>query len=386
MSSSDKPSCCHTHEEPVKPAKTSCCHTHDEPEKPAEQQHVGCCPSDHAHAKRIDWLFWGSLFLVSALYFQTRFVPQLSANLPWLETMGHAVHSTVNAMWWGVLVGALFVGLMSKIPREFVMSLLGKGGTVSGLLRATGAGVLLDLCSHGILLVAAKLYERGASAGQVIAFLLASPWNSFSLTLILVGLIGFYWTAVFIVLSMVIAWVTGWVFDALVKREVLPANPYQIELPENFKFWAQAKMRLKASSWSPSLFKDIMISGVRDSKMTLRWLLFGIVLSAGLKVVLDPDQFQSFFGPTALGLLVTVFVATVLEVCSEGATPIAADILTRAHAPGNAFAFLMAGVATDYTEMMVLKETTKSWKLALFLPLITVPQVLLVAWIINMNT
>lgn len=76
-------------------------------------------------------------------------------------------------------------------------------------------------------------------------------------------------------------------------------------------------------------------------------------------------------------------MATVLEVFSEGSTPIAADIFTRAKAPGNGFAFLMAGVATDYTEIMILKDTTKSWKLALFLPLITVPQVLLVAWLIN---
>ena len=57
--------------------------------------------------------------------------------------------------------------------------------------------------------------------------------------------------------------------------------------------------------------------------------------------------------------------------------------ITRAGAPGNSFAFLMTGVATDYTEIMVIKDTTKSWKLALFLPLITVPQVLLIAWLIN---
>jgi uncharacterized membrane protein YraQ (UPF0718 family) len=43
----------------------------------------------------------------------------------------------------------------------------------------------------------------------------------------------------------------------------------------------------------------------------------------------------------------------------------------------------MAGVATDYTEVMILKDTTKSWKLALFLPLVTVPQVTLVAYLIN---
>ena len=39
--------------------------------------------------------------------------------------------------------------------------------------------------------------------------------------------------------------------------------------------------------------------------------------------------------------------------------------------------------SNDYTEIMVLKETTKSWKIALFLPLLTVPQVMLIAWLMN---
>ena len=78
-----------------------------------------------------------------------------------------------------------------------------------------------------------------------------------------------------------------------------------------------------------------------------------------------------------------MLATTLIEVCSEGSSPIAADLLTRAHAPGNAFAFLMAGVATDYTEIMGLKETTRSWKTALFLPLTTVPQTLLIGWLLN---
>jgi len=43
----------------------------------------------------------------------------------------------------------------------------------------------------------------------------------------------------------------------------------------------------------------------------------------------------------------------------------------------------MAGVATDYTEVMVIRDTTKSWKIALFLPLLTLPQVLLIGWLLN---
>jgi uncharacterized membrane protein YraQ (UPF0718 family) len=80
---------------------------------------------------------------------------------------------------------------------------------------------------------------------------------------------------------------------------------------------------------------------------------------------------------------VTLVAATIIEVCSEGSAPIAADLMTRAEAPGNSFAFLMTGVSTDYTEIMVLKDTTRSWKIALFLPLVTVPQVVILALILN---
>ncbi len=57
--------------------------------------------------------------------------------------------------------------------------------------------------------------------------------------------------------------------------------------------------------------------------------------------------------------------------------------VARASAPGNAYTFLMAGTATDYTEIMGLKEHTGSWRIALFLPLVTVPPVLLLGYILN---
>jgi uncharacterized membrane protein YraQ (UPF0718 family) len=79
----------------------------------------------------------------------------------------------------------------------------------------------------------------------------------------------------------------------------------------------------------------------------------------------------------------TVIAETIFEVCSVGSAPIAADLVTRASAPGNGFTFLMAGVATDYTEIMSLRDTTGSWKLALMLPVIAVPQTLLIGVLLN---
>ena len=117
--------------------------------------------------------------------------------------------------------------------------------------------------------------------------------------------------------------------------------------------------------------------------MLLRWIFLGVLLASFISAVLPPEQYPVLLGKTPLGMLFVLLGATVLEVCSEGSSPIAADIVTKANAPGNGFVFLMAGVATDYTEILSIKEGTRSWKVALFLPLLTVPQTLGIGLILN---
>lgn len=339
--------------------------------------------SCHAPPQKPDFLLWGSLTCVALLYLQAPWFGESDSLPDWYRTLMISVFELINTMSWSMLLGVLMVAALSKIPREFVISILGTQGGVKGILRATAAGVLLDLCSHGILMVGAKLYERGASIGQIMAFLIASPWNSFSLTLILIALIGLPWTLAFVGLSMFIAIATGFVFDQLVRMNKLPANPQQVDLPENFKFWASAKEGLAKTEFNIAFFKSMLMQGIKDSRMVMRWILFGVLLAGLVRAFVSPETFGTYFGPTIAGLGLTILVATILEVCSEGSTPIAADLLTRANAPGNSFAFLMTGVSTDYTEIMILKDTTKSWRIPLLLPLLTVPQVLFIAWLMN---
>lgn len=357
----------------------------------SEHKHAGCCGatptiSQHEHEggchpkNKTDWLLWGSTVLV-VLGFALYFLPL--PGIAFLQDYANGIYELVARMWWGVLIGIAMVGFLSKVPREFVLAALGRGGSFTGIVRSVLAGVLLDLCNHGILMVGAKLYERGASYGQVVAFLVASPWNSFSLTLVLVALIGLKWTLAFIFLSVVIALVSGVVFDVLERRGVIAPNPNTAEMPEDFNFLRDAKAGLASVRWDGAFFRDVARQGLQESRMVLRWILFGIVLAVVVRMLMDGNMFESYFGPTLLGLLATIGAATIIEVCSEGSTPLAADLMTRADAPGNSFAFLMTGVATDYTEIMVLKSVTGRWLNALLLPAITVPQVVAIAYLLN---
>ena len=344
-----------------------------------------CCgPGEKKGRRRPDYLLWVSGTIVLVGYLVHWLVGGDGVLPVWAETMSGGLFELFNTMWWGLVAAVVFVGLLDRVPREVVMSALGRGGTFRGIFRATLAGVLLDLCSHGILMVGAKLYERGASLGQVMAFLVASPWNSLSLTIILVALIGLGWTLAFIALSMVIGIVTGMVFDRLVARGTLPPAPQRDGEAEPRAVMPALKSLLSGFSLRPAVVGRVLLDGIKDSRMVFRWLFFGLVLATAIRAFVPMDTYESLFGPTLVGLLLTTVFATIIEVCSEGATPIAADLLTRAAAPGNSFAFLMAGVATDYTEVMVIRDTTGSWKIALFLPLVCLPQVLVVGLLLNL--
>lgn len=350
---------------------SNCCHK--------EEQKEAC----HDTGQQYDYLLiiTSGLIVISYLIF---LLPQTFLDSSgYLSTFISSNVTLINTMSWGIIIGIIFIGLLGTIPREFVLAILGNKDGIGGIFRATCAGVLLDLCSHGILMVGTKLYQKGASLGQVMAFLIASPWNSISLTLILWALVGFKWMMIFLLTSMLIGIVSGLVFQYLVKIKTLPDNPNSIDLPEGFSFIPEAKSAFAKFRFTPKWLFSTLLQGLKDSRMVVRWIFLGVILASLIRTFVSTDHFQTYFGPTIIGLGLTLVVATIMEVCSEGTLPIASDLLTRANAPGNGFTFLMAGVATDYTEIMVLREVTGRWIIPLFLPLVTLPQILVFGIIFN---
>lgn len=326
-----------------------------------------------------DLITYGSLTIIAAAIL----AHSLNAPIPGIENFTTSIIELLFTMSWGLALGLASVGIMNQIPREYFTHIMGKGDTIGDIIKAAVAGVILDVCNHGILLVSAKLYERGLSLAQVMTFLIASPWNSLSLTFIVISLIGLKWTLVFTATSMLIAIISGMIYLKLVKNAALPQNPNTPQNHEKFDLITDAKQRLK--SWKPSTkwFATICKDGWADSKMIIRWVLFGAIIATAMRTYIPTEIFAQWLGPTATGLAMTLLIATIIEVCSEGSAPIAAEIMNTGNAPGNGFAFLMAGVATDYTEILVVKEFTKSWRIALTIPLITVPQIVVLGLIFN---
>ncbi|MDJ0939245.1 MAG: permease [Woeseiaceae bacterium] len=328
-----------------------------------------CCHAEATDSKKIPRP-GRRLVIVSAV-----FLAVLAASF--LEPLG-ALNTSLLAylgiVWWAVLLGLLLGGVIDYfVPSGFVVRLLGQRRK-STLINAVFAGLLMSACSHGILAIAIQLYKKGASVPAVITFLLASPWANLPMTILLFGFFGIH-ALLIIGGAMLVALTTGLVFMALdragwIEPSVERADADDVE-------W-QALRDVDAKD----ALRGVTAGAVSLANMVLWWILIGILAAAMIAAWVPQHWFMQYLGPDPLGMGVTLVFATVLEVCSEGTSPIAFEIYDRVGVLGNPFVFLLAGVATDYTEIGLLWSNIGR-RTALWLPAVTVPQILLLGWLLN---
>jgi len=201
----------------------------------------------------------------------------------------------------------------------------------------------------------------------------------------LVGLFGLKGLLI-IVSALLVAVNTGFIFMFLEKRGLIEKNKNSVIVADNFSIINDIKARARNYRITvPTLINDsreVVRGAIALANMVLWWIILGILIASFAGAYIPVHFFHRFMGPTFLGLLVTLALATVIEVCSEGSSPLAFEIYRQTQALGNSFVFLMAGVVTDYTEIGLL-WTNVGRRVALWMPLVTVPQVLLLGYLIN---
>lgn len=323
------------------------------------------------------------LFLISALIV---LVLASSFFVAFLVPLRVAFFGYLKAIWWAVAAGLLLGGIIDYyVPQEYISKILSRKRP-STIFNAVLLGFLMSACSHGILALSIQLHKKGASAPAVVSFLMASPWANFAVTMMLLSLFGLK-GALIIVAALIIAINTGFVFMFLERRGLVETNKNRIEVAEGFSILKDMRLRARGYRLSLSVlrkdFQGVMRGAASLADMVLWWILFGVLLASLAGAYIPVHFFHKFMGPTIIGLLVTLALATVIEVCSEGSSPLAFEIFRQTGALGNSFVFLMAGVATDYTEIGLLWQNVGR-RTALWLPVVTVPQVVVLGYLLNL--
>ncbi|MBU0535731.1 MAG: permease [Nanoarchaeota archaeon] len=323
-------------------------------------------------------LIIGSILLFIVSYYVKFLNPVFDALLDYLKLI-----------WWAILLGFLLGGIIDRfVPREYIEKYLSRHKKRT-IAYAVIFGFLMSACSHGILAIAIELYKKGANTSSVVAFLLASPWANLPITVLLFSFFGI--NALFIVFGAIfIAITTGLIYQVLERKGMVECDKCKVgedrQVHNNLDIWADVSKRWKKYKFTAKNIKED-VKGVANgswalTKMVLWWILIGMILASFARAFVPQDFFMKYMGASMLGLLVTLGIATIIEVCSEGSSPMAFEIFKQTGAFGNSFVFLMAGVVTDYTEIGLI-WTNIGKKAAIWLPIITVPQVILLGILFN---
>lgn len=322
------------------------------------------------------------LFIVSVVVSAILFV---SFFVDFLKPLTMAFLDYLGMIWWALLLGFLLGGMIEHfVPGEYIRRYLTLHRKRT-ILYSVVLGFLMSACSHGILAIAIGLYRKGASTPAVIAFLMASPWANLPVTILLFGFFGV--NAFYLIISAItIAVVTGLIYQALDRKGWIECRYCDTKVDEGFSVGRDVKKRIAKYRLTMSgLLKDM--KGVARgswslSRMVLWWIIIGMFMASFARAFIPQELFMLYLGPTILGLGVTLALATVIEVCSEGSAPLAFEIFDQTGAFGNAFVFLNAGVASDYTELGLLWSNVGK-RTAIWLPVITIPQIILLGYIFN---
>ena len=328
-----------------------------------------CC-----HSRRKPW-FKEPLFIISAVIFFSWLVHLFLVsflNITLFSPLFQKFFQYLKLTWWAIGLGFLIGGLIEVlVPENLMVNLLGKGK--KSIFIAVFLGFLASACSHGILAIAVSLYKKGASTAATLAFLLAAPWANLAITILLFALFGVK-SLLIIGGAIVVAILAGFILRFLEQKGFIEGRKeedFQVKKIEKWHFvgWKVLTQGIFNSFWSLV-------------KMILWWILLGFFLASVLGSFIPESLFHRYFGPSFMGMLATLALATVIEICSEGSAPMAFELWQKTGAFGNVFVFLMAGVATDFTEFGIVL-TNIGRRAAIALVVVTVPLVLLLGFLFN---
>ncbi len=286
----------------------------------------------------------------------------------------------IRITWWIILLGLFIGGTIDHfVPKIYIESLLSQKKKRT-ILNAVIIGILLSTCCHGVLAISIQLYKKGASIASIITLLLAAPWANFPITLLLLRFFGFRG---FLIVSaaVVIAIITGLIFQYFERHHIIESSPYESELIKDINIMSDFRIRWAEHRFTVTQIKEDIkgtLAGMWSlTQMVMWWFGIAIAMATFISALVPHHFFMEYLNASPLGLFFTLCFATVLEVCSEGTSILAFELYRKTNAIGNVFVFLMAGVATDYTEIGLLWSNVGK-RTALLLPLVTLPQIILI--------
>ncbi len=275
--------------------------------------------------------------------------------------------------------------LRASLNVERVRDFLARRHPGAGLMMGSAFGAITPFCSCSSIPVFLGFTSAGIPVGITMAFLLTSPLINEVAVLLLLSLLGWKFTVLYIVVGMLVGMLGGLVLHLLQAERWLQP------------FAAKAYERAREQSLSSSPVPEVTMTMQERHRFAMdetrdifsrvwKWVIIGVGLGAALHGFVPEYWITDYLGEGQWwSVPVAVLAGIPLYSNATGVIPVIESLITKGLPVGTTLAFCMSTVAASFPEFILLKQVMKLRLLALIF-LMLLLAFTLVGWIFNALT
>ena len=252
-------------------------------------------------------------------------------------------------------------------------------------------GAITPFCSCSSIPVFLGFTSAGIPLGITMAFLITSPLINEVAVLLLVSLLGWKFTLVYIALGMTVGILGGIFLDAIkAERWLQPfaANALkQGQLKQGTEANSQIDTPALSNDTAPLSLAD-RHTFAKDEVFTIfrrvwKWVFIGVGLGAALHGFVPEGFIESYLGAGQWwSVPAAVLLGIPLYSNATGVIPVMESLITNGLPIGTTLAFCMSTVAASFPEFILLKQVMQ-WRLLATLFALLLVAFTLIGWVFN---
>lgn len=298
--------------------------------------------------------------------------------------LGDAVHFFIEdttKIFFLLIVMIYFIALIrASLNIEKVRDYLAGKNKFIGYLSGSVFGAITPFCSCSSIPVFLGFTSAGIPVGITMSFLLTSPLINEVAILLLLSLVGWEITLMYVLVGMAVGILGGILLDLIHAEKLL--KPFAL------KAYESAQPSVSVDDDQPKLsFKERHAFAKQELGEIFgrvwKWVFIGVGLGAALHGYVPVSWLENNLGSGQWwSVPLAVLMGIPLYSNATGVIPIMESLITKGLPIGTALAFCMSTVAASFPEFILLKQVM-TWKLLVIIFALLLTSFTLVGWILN---
>ncbi|CCK77649.1 Permease [Oleispira antarctica RB-8] len=290
------------------------------------------------------------------------------------------IEDTTKIFFLLVLMIYIIALIRASLNIERVRGYLAKNNKFFGYLMGSTFGAITPFCSCSSIPIFLGFTSAGIPVGITMSFLLTSPLINEVAVLLLLSLVGWEITLIYVLVGMSVG-IAGGIFLDFIRAEKL-LQPFAL------KAYQTAKLSNDDNSTKTKLSFKERHDFAKEELLDIlgrvwKWVFIGVGLGAALHGFVPDTWFQENLGNGQWwSVPMAVLAGIPLYSNATGIIPIMESLIVKGLPLGTTLAFCMSTVAASFPEFILLKQVM-TWKLLAIIFMLLLMSFTLVGWVIN---